>query len=116
MGRVKARSLRFCEAAEMLGLSYRQSKRVWARYRAGGAKALQQGNCGRVSNRANAAGFQHARRVRHRWPGARRLAMTDSPCMLKPCGVGSKRLGCGKGNGDGNLIASGGKRRHTLAS
>jgi hypothetical protein len=32
MGRVKARSLRLCEAAEMLGLSYRQSKRIWARY------------------------------------------------------------------------------------
>ena len=31
MGRVKAHSLRLCEAAEMLGLSYRQSKRIWAR-------------------------------------------------------------------------------------
>ena len=35
MGRVKARSLRLDEAAEMLGLSYRQSKRIWARYREG---------------------------------------------------------------------------------
>jgi transposase len=52
MGRVKARSLRLREAAEMLELSYRQSKRIWARYREGGAKALQHGNCGRVSNRA----------------------------------------------------------------
>src|ERR1700751_3033704 len=49
MGRVKARSLRLIEAAEMLGLSYRQSKRIWARYRAGGAKALQHGNCGHLS-------------------------------------------------------------------
>ena len=60
MGRVKARSLRLCEAAEMLELSYRQSKRIWARYRAGGAKALQHGNCGRVSNRAHGAGFRAA--------------------------------------------------------
>jgi transposase len=58
MGRVKARSLRLIEAAEMLGLSYRQSKRIWARYRAGGAKALQHGNCGRVSNRAYGAEFR----------------------------------------------------------
>src|SRR5579872_5707510 len=60
MGRVKARSLRLIEAAEMLGLSYRQSKRIWARYRAGGAKALQHGNCGRVSNRAYRAEFRAA--------------------------------------------------------
>jgi transposase len=60
MGRVKACSLRLCEAAEMLGLSYRQSKRIWARYRVGGAKALQHGNCGRVSNRAYGAEFQAA--------------------------------------------------------
>ena len=60
MGRVKARSLRLDEAAEMLGLSYRQSKRIWARYREGGAKALQHGNCGRVSNRAYTAEFRAA--------------------------------------------------------
>lgn len=60
MGRVKARSLGLGEAAEMLGLSYRQSKRVWARYREGGAKGLQHGNCGRVSNRAHAAKFRAA--------------------------------------------------------
>jgi transposase len=60
MGRVKARSLRLCEAAELLGLSYRQSKRIWARYRSGGAKALQHGNCGRMSNRAYGAEFRAA--------------------------------------------------------
>src|SRR3954447_12276435 len=60
MGRVKAGSLRLCEAAEMLGLSYRQSKRIWARYRAGGAKALQHGNCGRASNRAYPSEFRAA--------------------------------------------------------
>ena len=60
MGRVKARSLRLREAAELLELSYRQSKRIWARYREGGAKALQHGNCGRVSNRAYTAKFRAA--------------------------------------------------------
>ena len=60
MGRVKARSLRLREAAEMLELSYRQTKRVWARYRDKGAKALQHGNCGRVSNRAYEAKFRAA--------------------------------------------------------
>src|SRR3984957_5519740 len=58
MGRVKAGSLGLGEAAELLELSYRQSKRMWARYRAGGAQALQHGNCGRVSNRAYTAKFR----------------------------------------------------------
>ena len=60
LSRVKARSLRLREAAEMLELSYRQTKRVWARYRAGGAKALQHGNCGRASNRGYEARFRAA--------------------------------------------------------
>ncbi len=60
MGRVKARSLRLREAAELLELSYRQAKRIWARYGTGGAKALQHGNCGRVSNRAYPAKFRGA--------------------------------------------------------
>src|SRR5678810_1401641 len=60
MGRVKGRSLRLIEAAELMGISYRQSKRIWARYRGGGAKALQHGNCGRVSNRAYTAEFRAA--------------------------------------------------------
>ena len=69
MGRVKAGSLRLREAAELLELSYRQTKRVWARYRGGGAKALQHGNCGRVSNRAHPAEFRRVvvERVRERY-------------------------------------------------
>jgi transposase len=58
MGRVKAQSLRLREAADLLELSYRQAKRIWARYRDGGAKALQHGNCGRVSNRSYTARFR----------------------------------------------------------
>jgi transposase len=58
MGRVKAGSLRLREAAELLELSYRQGKRVWARYRGGGARELQHRNCGRRSNRAHPAEFR----------------------------------------------------------
>jgi transposase len=60
MGRVKAGSLRLKNAAELLEVSYRQAKRVWARYRGGGAKALQHGNCGRISNRAHPEKFRQA--------------------------------------------------------
>lgn len=50
--RVGAGEWRLREAAERLGLSYRQTKRLWARYKAGGAGALAHGNLGRRSNRA----------------------------------------------------------------
>ena len=58
LGRVKAGNLRLAEASGLLELSYRQAKRIWARYRGGGAKALQHGNCGRGSNRAYGEGFR----------------------------------------------------------
>ena len=51
LGGVKSGSLRLSEAAELAGLSYRQMKRLWPRYRSGGAKALQHRGCGRRSNR-----------------------------------------------------------------
>ena len=69
MGRVKAGSLRLKEAAELLELSYRQVKRVWARYRGGGAQAMQHRSCGRRSNRAYAEEFRQVvlDRVRERY-------------------------------------------------
>ena len=69
MGRVKVGNLRLGEASELLELSYRQARRIWARYRGGGAKALQHGNCGRRSNRAYAEEFRSTvlEQVRHRY-------------------------------------------------
>jgi len=51
MGRVKKGDLRLKDGAAMLGLSYRQAKRLWRRYREGGAATLKHGNVGRESNR-----------------------------------------------------------------
>jgi transposase len=69
MGRVKAGNLGLVEASELLELSYRQAKRILARYRRGGAKALQHGNCGRASNRAYGKEFRASvlARVRERY-------------------------------------------------
>jgi len=55
LGRVQRGEWKLSEAARMLEISYRQTKRIWRRYRAGGTKALQHGNVGRVSNRAKPA-------------------------------------------------------------
>jgi transposase len=54
MGRVAEGDLGLQHAAEMLGLSYRQTKRVWRRYRERGAEGLRHGNAGRESNRGKA--------------------------------------------------------------
>lgn len=51
LGRVRAGNLKLGEAAVLLDLSYRQMKRVWKRYREGGAKGLCHRGCGRESNR-----------------------------------------------------------------
>jgi transposase len=52
MARVAQGDLALVDAATLLGLSYRQTKRVWRRYRRKGAGALQHGSTGRRSNRA----------------------------------------------------------------
>ena len=57
-GRVACGSLSLSQACELLGLSYRQGRRLWRRYRVGGAAGLQHGLCGRVSNRGHGAEFR----------------------------------------------------------
>ena len=51
MSRVAAGALQLGSAAAILGVSYRQAKRIWRRYREGGARALRHGHAGRRSNR-----------------------------------------------------------------
>jgi transposase len=52
MGRVESGDLKLTDAAVILGLSYRQAKRLWRRYREMGSKGLKHGNAGRPSNRS----------------------------------------------------------------
>jgi hypothetical protein len=52
LARVKAGELRLNNAPEVMRISYRQAKRLWKRYQAGGTAALKHGNAGRKSNRA----------------------------------------------------------------
>ena len=55
LARVKAGELRVRDAAELMGVGYRQAKRLWKRYQAGGAAKLKHGNAGRASNRRRPA-------------------------------------------------------------
>jgi len=52
LARVKAGELRLRDGAVLMRVSYRQAKRLWKRYQAGGAASLKHANAGRVSNRA----------------------------------------------------------------
>lgn len=55
LARVKSGELLLKNAAELMKTSYRNAKRLWKRYQAGGAGALKHGNAGRTSNRARPA-------------------------------------------------------------
>lgn len=52
LSRVKRKELKLREAAEVLGLSYRHTRRVYGRYRAAGARGLVHAGRGRRSPRA----------------------------------------------------------------
>jgi hypothetical protein len=58
LGRVESGELKLVNAAVMMGLSYRQSKRLAKRYREGGAEGLKHGNAGRESNRRKGKKFR----------------------------------------------------------
>jgi len=71
LARVRSRELRVVDAARLMGVSYRQGKRLWKRYREKGAAGLKHGNAGRRSNRAHPEGFrrQVLARVREKYGG-----------------------------------------------
>jgi transposase len=58
LARVGAQTLTLREGAEVLALSYRQAKRLLARYRAGGVRALRHRSVGCPSNRRHPAALQ----------------------------------------------------------
>jgi transposase len=57
-GRVASGSLRLLDAAEILQLSYRQTKRLWRRYREEGAGSLQHRSAGRSSHHGKPAALR----------------------------------------------------------
>jgi transposase len=72
LARVKSKDLKLSDAASLLGVSYRQAKRLWKRYREEGAKGLKHRSAGRASARAKPAGFRRRvlKLVREEYGGA----------------------------------------------
>ena len=58
LARVGSKELRLVDAAALMRLSYRQTKRLWKRYRKEGARGLKHRSAGRRSNRAYAEKFR----------------------------------------------------------
>ena len=52
LARVESGELKLVDAAVLMGMSYRQSKRLAKRYREGGTQGLKHGSAGRESNRS----------------------------------------------------------------
>ena len=58
LARVKSKELKVLDAASLVGVSYRQAKRLWKRYREEGAQGLKHRSAGRASARAKPARFR----------------------------------------------------------
>ena len=58
LARVKSKQLRLADAGLLMGVSYRQAKRLWKRYRTEGAAGLKHRSAGRRSNRAYGERFR----------------------------------------------------------
>jgi transposase len=71
LARVASEELRVVDAARIFGLSYRQGKRLWRRYREEGPEGLKQRSAGRESNRAKPQKFREKvlRLVRQKYWG-----------------------------------------------
>ncbi len=72
LARVRSQQLRVVDGATLMGLSYRQAKRLWKRYREEGAAGLKHRSAGRASNRAHEARFRRKvlRLVREKYGGS----------------------------------------------
>src|SRR6202162_6112372 len=72
LARGRSKQLQVVDACRLWGVSYRQAKRLWKRYREEGAAGLQHRSAGRTSNRACDEKFrqQVLRWVREKYSGA----------------------------------------------
>ena len=72
LSRVASKALKLVNAADIMRLSYRQTKRLWRRYQQSGPESLKHGNAGRRSNRAKPERFRRKvlKLVREKYGGA----------------------------------------------
>ena len=130
LARVKSKELKVVDAASLVGVSYRQAKRLWKRYREEGAKGLKHRSAGRRVARAKPARFRRRvmKLVRKKYGGVRESGLdrrwrrniwrvkTVCRWMRRRCGGGCWRKGCGVGDASGRRIGSGESGGGTLGN
>src|ERR1700720_1285386 len=83
LARVQAEELKLIDAASLMGVSYRQAKRIGKRYREEGAEGMKHRSAGRRSSRAKPEKFrrQVLGLVRRKYSGeeGRRFGPTPEP-------------------------------------
>ena len=130
LARVEQEALSLVHAAQILDLSYRQTKRIWQRYQAEGAEGLRHRSVGRESDRAKPKKFRQRvlRLVRQKYSGE---TGNDSVRSWPPniwgvrmgwrftrsrYGAGCSPRACGARCGKGGRTGGGERRRSTLAN
>src|SRR3984885_15245314 len=58
LARIRSKQLRISDASQLRGVSYRQARRLWKRYRDEGAAGLKHRSAGRRSNHAREGRFR----------------------------------------------------------
>ena len=128
LARIRSKQLRIVDASRLMGVSYRQAKRLWKRYREEGAAGLQHRSAGRHSNHAREMKFRKKvlQLVREKYGGAvgerfgptlaaEHLAAEDG---LKIAAETLRRWmlaeDCGVGSGGGSGTAVDANARNTL--
>ena len=97
LGRVRRGEVTLVKASELVGLGYRQMKRLWTRYRQEGDRGVV-----RISAR--------------RWPRSIWRRSTGCRWRWRRCGSGCWQRGCGNGGGDSRRIADAGHARSTAGN
>src|ERR1700733_15195335 len=59
LARIRSKQLRISDASQLRGVSYRQARRLWKRYRDEGAAGLKHRSAGRRSNHARESKFRN---------------------------------------------------------
>lgn len=65
MGRIKRTEITLAKGAELMGISYRQSKRIWKRFQKSGDKSLIHGLRGKAGGRSRPEAFKQKVMVRY---------------------------------------------------
>jgi len=84
VARVKSGGLRLTDGAVLMRVSYRQAKRLWKRYQAGGVARLKHANAGRSGNCISIRSSSLQKVCVILWPSVARARSCSAPTIHFP--------------------------------